>query len=116
MLIPKDVKILEFFPKLAANTLNPRCHLVFADASGESWEFAFIYYNNRFFGGTRNEYRLTRMTRYIRENDLVQGDQVTLTRSGDQWGVYSTRAKDIASVERGRFVLKLGSGWKIIDL
>src|ERR1700743_3002140 len=92
ILIPKDPKLLGFFPKLDPASPNPRVILYFVDGSGERWEFAFIYYNNRLFGGTRNEYRLTRMTRYMRENGLVPGDQVTLSRDGDVWKVAAARA------------------------
>ena len=67
LLIPKQERILSFFPSLDASTLNPRAHLQFEDDVGALWEFAFIYYNNGLFGGTRNEYRLTRMTRFMRE-------------------------------------------------
>ena len=80
LLIPKKQELLRFFPKLDSSTLNPRVHLQFADQSGQNWEFAFIYYNNKHFGGTRNEYRLTRMTKYIRQEGLVASDEVHLHR------------------------------------
>src|SRR5690349_16198338 len=51
LLIPREKRILEFFPKLDGSRLNPRAHLRFEDQSGHFWEFAFIYYNNRFYGG-----------------------------------------------------------------
>lgn len=114
MLIPRDPAILSFFPKLDADILNPRHHLVFYDDSGSRWEFAFIYYNNSRFGGTRNEYRLTRMTPYLRSAGLKPGDQVVLKRdTGGKRTVSYIRA-GARKQERGR--LKVGSGWKIIDL
>ena len=87
LLISKSDDILSFFPKLNQETLNPRTALNFTDASGKTWNFVFIYYNNRFFGGTRNEYRLTHMTRYIREAGLVAGDEILLRRdvTGKYW-------------------------------
>lgn len=119
LLIPREKKILSFFPELSAFHRNPRAHLRFEDQSGHLWEFAFIYYNNRFFGGTRNEYRLTRMTKYIREAGLQTGDKVVMRR--DTTGDYSIsyhRAKDPESVrtEDGTTVLKLGSGWRVIGI
>ncbi|MCP8939918.1 hypothetical protein NK718_15435 [Alsobacter sp. SYSU M60028] len=119
ILVPKEEKILSFFPHLAADRRNPRAHLLFRDESGAEWEFAFIYYNNRLFGGTRNEYRLTRMTRYIREQALVPGDEVLLSRDGH--GSYSITARRLkkSTARRdaeGRVVLQLGGGWRIIEL
>lgn len=114
ILVPKLRDILSFFPAVDARMLNPRHHLVFHDGSGGRWEFAFIYYNNRFFGGTRNEYRLTRMTEYIRRHNLKPGDVVTLTRlEGGRRMVSCSRAKVAARSTDG--VLRLGSSWKVIE-
>ena len=119
LLIPKQERILSFFPRLDASRLNPRAHLRFEDEMGRFWEFAFIYYNNRFFGGTRNEYRLTRMTRYIREAALVTGDEIRMHRhpSGDYFISYKRRDERETSVnEAGETVIKLGAGWKVIEI
>lgn len=116
ILIPKDQRLLSFFPQLNASALNPRTHIAFEDAAGAVWEFAFIYYNNRRFGGTRNEYRLTRMTRYIREAGLASGDEIILQR--DSHGRYSIShqlAGAAMSPHRGS-VLTLSGGWRIIDI
>lgn len=114
ILIPRDDRILKFFPDLDIRELNPRCHLTFEDASGDKWTLAFIYYNNRQFGGTRNEYRLTRMTRFIREHALSPGDEVVLEREqSNRWRISARRAGSKTSTKTSEFVLKLGSGWKI---
>lgn len=113
ILVPKDPALLSFFPSLDATHYNPRVHLRFVDDGGTFWEFAFIYYNNALFDGTRNEYRLTRMTKYIRQAQLVVGDEVILTRDGDRYRVSHAR-KEQAKVSKG--VLKLGSGWRVIQL
>lgn len=115
ILVLKEERLLSFFPALDKDKYNPRSHLNFTDNSGMEWEFAFIYYNNRFFGGTRNEYRLTRMTRYIREAGLVTGDEVILTCSADGSYLVDFRRKSEARRD-DRGVLKLGSGWKVIDI
>lgn len=115
ILVPKDKHLLQFFPQLNPLEYNPRVQIIFTDEEERSWMFAFIYYNNKKFGGTRNEYRLTRMTNYIREAALVEGDQVILSRNDK--GCYSIKynrmkysKKDIESV------LKLSTGWRIIDI
>lgn len=115
ILVPKENSLLSFFPRLDAGKYNPRAHLIFIDESGEKWEFAFIYYNNRLHGrGTRNEYRLTRMTRYIREAGLVPGDEVILTR--DASGSYRVSHRRKNSVSSGKNTIRLGSGWRVIDI
>ena len=119
LLIPKKERILSFFPVLDASELNPRAHLHFEDDAGRFWEFAFIYYNNRFFGGTRNEYRLTRMTRYIRESGLATGDEVVMHRdSADNYSVSYRRsnAQPVSMNEAGGTVIRLGAGWKVVNI
>jgi hypothetical protein len=115
MLIPKDNGVLPFFPRLDASEYNPRCHLFFVDAAGERWEFAFIYYNNRFFNGTRNEYRLTRMTKYLRQYSLQTGDEVFLTRTPDDDFSISHRRKNQPEITT-EGILRLATGWKIIEI
>ena len=119
LLIPKQERILSFFPQLDGSRLNPRAHLQFEDDTGTFWEFAFIYYNNRFLGGTRNEYRLTRMTGYIRKAGLVTGDEIRMHRhpTGDYSISYGRRDEQKASLNApGETVIKLGVGWKVIDI
>lgn len=113
ILVPKDPRILGYFPDLNPKERNPRVHLTFKDDEGRRWEFAFIYYNNRFFGGTRNEYRLTRMTRYIRENGLVEGDELVFTKDKNAVRNVSFRRVRPSEVEEDG-VLRLGGGWKVI--
>ena len=115
ILVPRERRLLSFFPSLNDKEYNPRAHLQFMDGSGVEWEFAFIYYNNKFFGGTRNEYRLTRMTRFIREAGLTNGDEVILSRSGKDVYKIDYRRK-IESARDKKGVLVLRSGWKIVDM
>lgn len=113
ILVPKDPALLSFFPKLDGSQYNPRVHLRFIDSGGTFWEFAFIYYNNSLFGGTRNEYRLTRMTKYIRQAGLVCGDEVTLSRENGRYSVSYVRRQQVRIVEG---VLQLGTGWRVVQL
>lgn len=119
LLIPRQTNIICFFPTLDSSRLNPRAHLRFEDQVGRFWEFAFIYYNNRQFGGTRNEYRLTRITKYVREASLLAGDELILRRHVDRgYSISYRRANEPAAArnDAGRTVLKLGSGWKVINI
>lgn len=110
ILVPKDERILNFFPRLDPAVKNPRVLLDVTDDTSHNWVFAFIYYNNRFFGGTRNEYRLTGMTAYFREFNLKTGDKIILHQK-------SPRNIHISFVraEQKKKVLKLTSTWKIIN-
>lgn len=119
LLIPRNERILSFFPSLDSDQLNPRAHLSFEDQGGGVWEFAFIYYNNKFFGGTRNEYRLTRMTKYIRDAGLSTGDEIVMRYRFDKgYFISYLRNRNLvaAEYEEGGTVIRLGSDWKIIDI
>jgi hypothetical protein len=110
ILVPKDPEILGFFPQLEASIKNPRVPLDLLDDTGREWTFMFIYYNNRFFDGTRNEYRVTGMTAYLREFNLKAGDKVILRRESPR--VLRITFKR-AGAQQG--VLKLSATWKVID-
>jgi Restriction endonuclease EcoRII, N-terminal len=115
ILVPKQPEILSFFPKLAATVKNPRTLIRFKDDGGTHWEFPFIYYNNKLYGGTRNEYRLTRMTGFIRAHNLKPGDELILSRDEyDQFQVSFKRAHVPQRVGGG--ILRLGSEWKVIRM
>ncbi len=112
ILVPKTPPVLGFFPPLGREAKNPRHQMFFRDETGRQWEFAFIYYNGRLFGGTRNEYRLTRMTPFIRQAGLRAGDELIFEhREEEGYSVRYTRAREIR-IRDG--VLKLGGGWKVV--
>jgi hypothetical protein len=113
MLIPKRPELLAFFPALRTDTRNPRVHLQFEDTAGTSWTFAYIYYNNKLFGGTRNEYRLTRMTKYMAAKRLEPGDRIVLTRESNRFSIAVERSGRNL-VRAG--VLQLGTGWMVISM
>lgn len=113
MLIPKGGEILEFFPDLNTEEKNPRTYLYFIDDVNKRWKFNFIYYNNKFFGGTRNEYRLTGMTAYIRQNNLKTGDTIILTR--DNNGILSIRCERQNSVASNTPKLVITGTWKVVN-
>lgn len=110
ILVPKGGGILTFFPSLDETIKNPRAVINVVDDTGREWTLRFIYYNNRFFGGTRNEYRLTGMTAFFREFNLKAGDNVILVReSARQIRITFKRAQAPTKL------LKLSATWKIIN-
>ena len=115
ILIPKKDEILCFFPELDKKIKNPRHGLSFTDSFGVKWLFSFIYYNNSFFGGTRNEYRLTGMTRFIKAYNLKAGDKLIMNRNEN--GFYTIEYSLVEDIQiDSREVLKLGNSWKIIKI
>ena len=114
ILVPKDPKIFGFFPSLPVEVKNPRIHLYFRDEEGTQWEFAFIYYNNGLFGGTRNEYRLTRMTPFINGNGLHAGDELILEKEAG--GARTIRFNRRRAPVEADGVLRLGSTWKVVSI
>ena len=106
--IPKRDEILLFFPHLSRDTKNPREIIEFMDPSGHIWKLNFIYYNNRFYGGTRNEYRLTGIAPYIRSYRLVEGDTVKFSKTADGvWGISHMKSEDKCQTdfESGQFIM-----------
>jgi hypothetical protein len=114
ILIPKNASVLAFFPELDSTAYNPRAHLIFYDAEAQRWLFNFIYYNNASFGKTRNEYRLTGLTKYIRANNLHSGDTIILYRSDtNRYDISYQRQNAPQNIEAP---IILSSNWKIVSL
>jgi len=112
ILVPKNPSIISFFPELDNETKNPRKKLYFIDSLGEVWLFNFIYYNNMFFGGTRNEYRLTGMTRYFRRYNLKESDRIILfVGAEDRYRIKHEYQEKILKKS-----LTIGSGWRAVNL
>lgn len=76
--IPKDPRVISFFPALDENAENPDCRLeMSSEELGATVSLRFVHYNSRLRGsGTRNEYRLTGTTRLFRDLHAVPGDEV----------------------------------------
>jgi len=83
-LIPKQLVKNGLFAELSQDDLNPRLRLKFVDLDdGSEIYVSYIFYNNRLFGGTRSEYRLTGVTSWIRKKGLRAGDALQITKTGD---------------------------------
>lgn len=84
ILIPRsETELLAFLPFLDPSVKNPDAWIECEDEEGEIRKFRFIYYNNKLHddGGTRNEYRITHMTKYLREAGTKEGDSIEISRS-----------------------------------
>ncbi|RXF70529.1 EcoRII N-terminal effector-binding domain-containing protein [Arcticibacter tournemirensis] len=115
ILVPKDSKILGYFPTLDSSVKNPRQELSFYEEDDVTkWNFFFIYYNNKFFNGTRNEYRLTWMTKYLRAKNAKVGDIVEFSIIEDGRRYVKIIRENPVDLEDG--VIKLSGTWKVINL
>jgi hypothetical protein len=112
-LIPKSLVENGLFDALPDTLLNPRLRLKFVDHKNQSIHyFNFIFYNNRLFGGTRHEFRLTGMTKWIKENGLRRGDSIEISRvSPYEYSVTVQKEKRRAqTLSKESWVLLYGEG------
>ncbi|KGF66321.1 EcoRII N-terminal effector-binding domain-containing protein [Pseudomonas lutea] len=117
ILIPKQEEILAFFPSLNRTEKNPRIQLTVREKNSETrWDFNLIYYNNKLFGGTRNEYRLTGMTRFCRAADLQPDDELEFYKDENACIYVNIRRSKVTPCEDTDGVLILSGGWKVISL
>jgi hypothetical protein len=116
ILVPKENHILEFFPKLDSSQKNPRTTIIVREKSDNTrWEFNYIYYNNKFFDGTRNEYRLTCMTKFFRSIGAKFEDELIFEKDENASFIIDLKRKnEVAETDSGVLVLK--GGWKIINI
>jgi hypothetical protein len=83
VLIPKGEKdLLDFLPYLDPSVKNPDAWLSCANPDGHLHRFRFVYYNNKRHDakGTRNEYRITYMTKWFRDMGAREGDIFEIAR------------------------------------
>lgn len=119
ILIPKtESDLLEFLPKLSVNKKNPDTWLHCQDENGVLRKFRYVYYNNRLHDltGTRNEFRVTHMTKYFKEMGAKEGDRFEISKSDDET-IYKIcvkfAAEDSVKPEIGGLRIRL-SPWRKI--
>ena len=116
MCIPRNVAI--FFPTLNESEKNPRAVVRVIDWNNKPWTFNFIHYNNKLFGGTRYEYRLTKMTKFFREHQLKENDRIEFSINPS--GKYSIiihhnheTENTVPTIKRGNLIVTIQK-WEII--
>lgn len=83
IVVPKgDGDLLAFLPALDAGSINPSEWIECVTPDGQALRLRYVYYNNRLHrpGGTRNEYRLTHLTKFLRKSGAKVGDGFELSR------------------------------------
>jgi len=103
ILVPKaDKELMTFFPVLNPGILNPDAWITCIDEFGDEWKFRYVYYNNRLHveHGTRNEYRLTYLTKFFRRTGAIAGDSLLFSTT-DEAGRYRISLKRKESPSNG---------------
>lgn len=108
ILIPRtESGLIALFPKLDPKEYNPSIFINIYDTNGTSHKLRFVYYNNKLHNrGTRNEYRLTYLTDYLRNWNAKAGDRFRITKTSDNRLEMCVVKQETGS--SGRIVLK---GW-----
>jgi hypothetical protein len=118
VLIPKgDTELLKILPYLDPKVKNPDTWITCVDERKKILKFRFVYYNNKYhdINGTRNEYRITHMTKWFKSQIAMDNDELEIgCISGDsKYYIKIIRCLDISndSPKEGpaRIVLK---GWR----
>lgn len=119
ILVPKGEKeLLSFLPVLDSETKNPDAWIECIDETGAQRKFRFVYYNNKLHdsNGTRNEYRITYMTKYFREVGATEGSIFEITQKDDET-TYAIRIilpidDVVVKQEVETYRVKITSGWR----
>ena len=116
MCIPR--KIAQYFPKLDETQKNPRAVIRLIDCNDKPWSFNFIHYNNKLFGGTRYEYRLTKMTKFFREHSLKEKDRIEFSLgSSNRYSILIHRHQKtentVPTIKRGNRIVTIQK-WEVI--
>lgn len=112
----KDLELLAFFPKLDIQVFNPDRWLTCEDPDGDLWEMRYVYYNGKTFSpmkSTRNEYRITHMTKFFSTWNAKSGDSVIFTSTGRE-GNYRISIKKASEGDAGTPKPVILKGWKAV--
>jgi hypothetical protein len=86
--IPKKNSVqTDFFPVLNSDEFNPEAWIFCKDPDGETWKMRYVYYNGKTFSprkSTRNEYRITYMTKFFSKWGAKTDDSVVFTATSTE--------------------------------
>ncbi|MBV4542144.1 EcoRII N-terminal effector-binding domain-containing protein [Pseudomonas vlassakiae] len=118
ILIPKsESDLLSILPSLDPAIKNPDAWIECEDEDGTMRKFRFVYYNNKIHkSGTRNEYRITHMTKYFNETGARQGESLEISKPENSSHyririVRSATALEALDLESG-VRIKIKSAWR----
>jgi len=120
ILVPRgDGQLLAFLPPLDPGIMNPSAWIDCDTPDGQILRLRFVYYNNRLHApnGTRNEYRITYLTKFLRDANAKEGDTFEISKQDGQ-DRYRIRVIALAHAaekpidEDGPVRIKLTTGWR----
>lgn len=120
ILVPRgDGQLLAFLPPLNPGVLNPDAWINCVTPDGEVLHLRFVYYNNKLHAptGTRNEYRITYLTKFLRDAGAKEGDTFEISKDDDV-ETYRIRviSREAATPELadddGPVRIRLTTGWR----
>ena len=113
--VPKTHReLINFFPRLDVKQFNPESWIYCTDQDGERWKLRYIYYNGKSFTpskSTRNEYRITQMTRLFGKWNAKGGDSIVFT-STTKKNEYKVEIKKLKDNETSTVIVL--KGWSHI--
>jgi len=119
ILVPKtDVELMTFLPHLDQGIKNPDAWIKCLDEGGNIRKFRYIYYNNKLHDpkGTRNEYRITHMTNYLKEMGAREGDflEISISQGEQFYNIQVLRQETIIAKNEDEegFRIKITSSWR----
>ena len=114
--VPKDSPLIRFICNESRVEENPRVTLNLCDEeTGYICSATLIYYNNALRGGTRDEFRLTGTTTFLKSLGAEVGDEVVLKMEDGETFLVSLVKQNIAeSNENDEGLIKLNGKWRFI--
>lgn len=112
--VPKEIFVTGIFAQLPTNRKNPRAKIIAQDPKGRKWEYTFIYYNNKFFGGTRNEARLTGISSFLKNEIATPGDLIVFQKRNGMLHVSIERQSETS--HSGTVTVSVSSLWRAINI
>jgi hypothetical protein len=118
ILVPRVDAAISFFPRLDVDEFNPRVLVDFRDRDlGSTFRLNFIYYNGKTLGrSSRNEHRLTGLTKYFRLHDAAVDDYLELREMSDGTRTIAVLHHGTvpSAVDADPNVIVLSGNWKTI--
>lgn len=114
--VPKDSPLIRFIRTESKVEENPRVTLNLCDeVTGYICTATLIYYNNAIRGGTRDEFRLTGTTAFLKLLGAEVGDEIILEMDDGETFMASLVKQTFAkSKENEEELIKLNGKWRLI--
>lgn len=117
--MPKgNAELLDFLPRLNPGELNPSAWIECETTDGSVLLLRYVYYNNRKHvrTGTRDEYRITHLTKFLRDAGAKEGDvfEISLLDGPGRYRIQVIRASEAEpeAEEDEPVRIKLTTGWR----